>query len=724
MMKNLKMRVNGMTCTNCSATIERVLAKQEGVEAVVNFSTGYVVGKYDDSKYSLEDIAAMIERAGYDPVLPEKEAATDTHKHGTKEMKRDLWIGIITSLILNIPMIEHLGIAHVPEIFNNPLLQFILATIAMYFVGRNFFISAIKGIRHGNLNMDVLVTIGAISAYGYSIFQWVYYAMNPGAGMPFYYFETAAVILTLIFIGHYIEGRATEKTTTALKDLEKLAATEAHVLVDGAEVTIPIDQIRVNTEMRVYKGEKIPVDGIVVTGDSFIDEAVITGESVPVMKEKGSDVIGGTINMGDTLVIRATKVGGDTMLSAIIQVVEEAQMKKPSIQRIADKISTIFVPTILVIALVTFIGWMVFSGDFIQAFNAAMSVVVISCPCALGLATPLSVLVGTSNAAKMGILYKAGDVFERIQKVDAICFDKTGTLTVGKPQVLTWLGDTDVFDIVWTLEREVVHPIAYAMVEYTAAQDAKAITFDNFKEVAGYGIEGSIGDEQYLIGSLKYMNKENKTIAPKFVELQEASLEKGHTLVYIAKNDAVVAMAAVSDEIKPNAKATIEKMKKRGITTYMITGDNEKAAHTVAIELGIDHVYAGVLPTEKADYIKKIQAEGKQVAFVGDGVNDAPALVVADLGIALGSGTDVAISAADVTLVNSDLDSVDKALQLSQATLRNIYENFAWAFSYNLIAIPMAAFGLLNPMWAAAFMAFSDIVVVLNAWRLRFFKTK
>ncbi len=731
-MKPLKMKIDGMSCTNCAARIEKAVSGKTGINATVNFATKTLIGQYDESLWDEEKIAGLVASAGYKASI-EKHCDKKVNcgcGHGddhTSEarMWRDLWTGVILSSVLMLPSIEHLRIARLPAFMMQPWWQWILSTIVLWFVGRNFFISGVKGIRHNNLNMDVLVTIGAGTAYVYSIYQWLYYGLYKQlAPEQHYYFETAAVIVTLIFVGHYLEKRATERTTNALKDLADLKPQQARVLCNGKESMLPPDEVLVHDEILVRKGEIIPVDGIVEKGISYVNESMITGESMPVLKNKGSNVIGGTSNEGDDLFMQATKVGKDTMLAGIIRVVEEAQMKKPSIQRVADKISNIFVPTVLLIAAVTFIGWMLATGNFISAFDAAMSVVVISCPCALGLATPLSILVGTSNAAKSGILYKAGDVFERIQKIDAICFDKTGTLTEGKPSVIHYYGDQQVFSAIYSLERKVVHPIAYAMTQYAKTKNATQSHVDACHEVSGFGIEGNIAEDRFHIGSLAYMKRENCTITDEFYKLAEEASNQGNTLVFVAKNKQTVALATVADTVKANAQSLIAKLKSRGIETYMITGDNEKSAHVVASGLGINNVYANVLPVEKADYIKKIQATGKQVAFVGDGINDAPALVVADLGIALGSGANVSISSADITLVNSDLDSVDKALQLSRATLRNIYENFAWAFSYNLIAIPIAALGLLNPMFAAGFMAFSDIVVVLNAYRLRFFKPK
>jgi len=716
------MRVDGMTCAMCAMTITNTFDNYEGISAKVNVGAGKVLFEYDEKKYNLVEIADIVKQAGYTPVLEE---TLEDNKKLRLKMRKELYISIAFSIPLLWAMFGHLkwfDFIYVPELFKDGLFQLGISGVVQFYVGKRFYLGAYHSIKKKVLGMDILVVLGTTSAYLYSMYLLTIHLFVEAQMHPVYYFEISALIITMVLIGNYIEHIAKERTTDALVALVNLGAKEARVIKDGIEKMINIDEVVLGDQIIVLANEKIPVDGKVVQGTSYIDESMITGESIPIKKKFGSDVIGATINLREKLIIEATKVGSDTLLSQIISTVEEASAAKPPIQRTADKIASYFVPIVVSIAIVNFIvQFAVLGFDFSIAFERTVAILVISCPCALGLATPTSILVGNGKAAQNHILYKGGEFFELAKKIEAIAFDKTGTLTIGKPIVTNFTGSKEVLDIIYSIEKESTHPISQAVKEYGEMYEADTLEVSNFEVLDGKGIKATVSNNEIYIGSekiLKDLKLEYKEYEVEYNKL----LSEAKTTNFIVIDNEVVALYAVRDEIKDTSVSVIAEMKKRGLEPYMITGDNEIVADAIAKELGIENVYASVLPHEKAAIIAEIQASGKVVAFVGDGINDAPALKLADVGFAMGNGTDIAIDSSDVTLMSHDLGLVIKAIDMSKATMTNIYQNFFWAFSYNLVAIPMAATGKLSMVVAAAAMAFSSIMVVLNALRLKGYK--
>ncbi|MFK5883547.1 MAG: heavy metal translocating P-type ATPase [Candidatus Izemoplasma sp.] len=714
------LKVDGMTCAMCAKTISNTFASLDGISAKVNVSAGKVIFTYDENIWNMRKIGNMVKHAGYIPVYP------DDLLESVRRTKRQK-IKILISSILTIPLLwtmwHHLGIqsVYVPMIFMEPWFQFMLATPVQFIIGFTFYKATYKSAKQLVFGMDALVVMGTSAAYFYSVYQWILLSLGEISEASLY-FETSATIITIILVGHYVEHLAKSRTESALIDLVNLGAKDAKVLVDGIEVSVPIEEVNVNDIIIVLAGEKIPVDGLVVKGASYVDESMINGESIPNFKESGSKVIGATINQDSKLTIKALKVGSDTVLASIIETVEDASASKPPIQRTADKIATIFVPIVLSISILTFIVWYYIIGkEFLFAFEASIAVLVISCPCALGLATPTSVLVGSGVSAKAGILYKGGEFFEIAHKINAIAFDKTGTLTEGKPSVVRYEGSNTILDYIYTLEKESNHPLSKAITTYTEEQGAKVLEISNFESLTGKGVKADIDGKTIYVGSNKLI-KDLDIQTNRFDDLYNTYTKEGITSVFVIVDGEVLSLIGIRDKIKSTTVDVLKELKKRNIEAYMITGDNKLVASVIVKELGITNYYAEVLPKEKADIVKEIQAKGKIVAFVGDGINDAPALKQADIGIAMGDGSDIAIDTSDVTLMKQDLGLVIKAIDMSKATLRNIYQNFFWAFSYNIVAIPLAASGLLSPMVAGFAMAFSDITVVGNALRLKRYK--
>jgi Cu+-exporting ATPase len=721
MMKK-SMRVDGMTCAMCAKTIHNTFENYEGINAKVNVGAGKVLFEYDENLYNLVDIADIVTQIGYEPVLEE---SLDDNKKLRMKMRKEIYVSVIFSIPLLWAMFGHLeafSFVWVPEVFMNGIFQMIIAGVVQIYIGKRFYLGAYHGIRKKSLGMDILVVLGTTSAFLYSMYL-LYVQLYVNTVMhPTYFFEISALIITMVLIGNYIEHIAKERTTDALVELLNLGAKEARIIKDGLEKMVDIDEVFLGDHIIVLANEKIPVDGVVVDGTSYVDESMITGESIPVQKEQGATVIGATINKQQRLIIEATKIGSDTMLNKIVQHVEEASAEKPPIQRTADKVASWFVPGVVGIALLNFVvHFFILDFVFEESFTRTVAILVISCPCALGLATPTSILVGNGKAAKNHILYKGGEFFELANKIEAIAFDKTGTLTIGKPVVTNFIGKKDILNYVYSLEKESTHPISVAVKEYCVEHNAISYDVSDFETVEGKGIKGVVEGKDVSVGSIKLVQDSN--LDTKEFDLEYATLlQEAKTINFVVVNNKVEAMYAVRDEIKDTSKKVITEMKHRGLEPYMITGDNQVVANAIAKELGIEHVYAEVLPHEKANIVEEIQAKGKVVAFVGDGINDAPALKLADVGFAMGHGTDVAIDSSDVTLMSYDLGLVIKAIDMSKATLKNIYQNFFWAFSYNLIAIPLAATGRLEMVVAAAAMAFSSIMVVLNALRLKTYK--
>ncbi|QMS84845.1 heavy metal translocating P-type ATPase [Candidatus Xianfuyuplasma coldseepsis] len=714
------MKVNGMTCAMCAKTITNTFEHYEGISANVNVGAGKVIFTYDEETYTLIDIAKIVEEIGYEPVIEEN---LDDAKKLRMKMRKEIYISVFFSIPLLWAMFSHLSFTSfiwVPELLKDGIFQLVVAGIVQFYIGKRFYLAAYHSIKKKVLGMDILVVMGTTSAYLYSIYLLIEQLQNP-VMHPTYYFEISALIITMVLIGNYIEHIAKERTTDALVELMNLGAKEARVLKDGKEQMVDIDEVFLGDHLVVLANEKIPVDGKVVEGTTYIDESMITGESIPVKKEAGSKVIGATINQRQRIIIEATKIGSDTMLAQIIQHVEEASAEKPPIQRSADKIASYFVPIVVSIALLNFIIHFAFLGyDFSIAFERTIAILVISCPCALGLATPTSILVGNGKAAQHHILYKGGEFFELANKIEAIAFDKTGTLTVGKPSVTDYVGNEDVLQLLYSLEKDSNHPISGAVLDYMKDHNIKSLPVKQFETIEGKGIKGVVDGKDIVVGSHKLLH--DLSLTNPFADEHTTLINQAKTVNFVIVDNKVEAMYAVRDEIKDTSKQVITEMKARGLIPYMITGDNHVVANQIAKELGIEHVHSEVLPHEKAKIIESIQAEGHVVAFVGDGINDAPALKLADVGIAMGHGTDVAIDSSDVTLMSYDLGLVIKAIDMSKATLKNIYQNFGWAFSYNLVAIPLAATGRLSMVVAAAAMAFSSITVVLNALRLKAYK--
>ncbi len=711
----------GMTCAACSARIEKVLNRQPGIkQATVNLTNETATIEYTPSLINDQKIRDVIQNLGYEAKERTDQAEKQSHKDKQlQSMKVKLIISAILSIPLLLTMLDHLLGITVPAILMNPWFQFLLTTPIQFVIGWQFYVGAYKNLRTKSANMDVLVALGTSAAYFYSLYEAMKTIGNP-TYEPHLYFETSAILITLILFGKYLEVNAKSKTTMAISKLLNLQAKEARVIRDGKEMMIPIEEVVVHDRLIVKPGEKIPVDGIVVKGRTSVDESMLTGESIPIEKDIGHEVIGATINQNGTIEMEATKVGEDTALASIVQAVEDAQGSKAPIQRMADVISSYFVPIVVGIAVLAFIVWIAFvtPGELEPALVAAIAVLVIACPCALGLATPTSIMVGTGKAAESGILFKGGEHLERTQEIDTIIFDKTGTITEGKPVVTDFTGDETVLQLVASAEKSSEHPLAEAIVNYANEQQIELLEVDHFTAIPGHGIEAKIAGQRILVGTRKLMNDHQVKIADAEQALTELERE-GKTAMLIAIDGQYHGMIAVADTVKETARAAIRQLQESGIKVMMLTGDNRRTAEAIAKQVGITNVIAEVLPEEKANHVKAVQAQGSKVAMVGDGINDAPALAMADIGIAIGTGTEVAIEAADITLLGGDLLLIPKAVTISKATMKNIKQNLFWAFAYNSAGIPIAAAGLLAPWIAGAAMAFSSVSVVANALRLK-----
>ncbi|MGP4064642.1 heavy metal translocating P-type ATPase [Oceanobacillus sp. M65] len=720
LMEKTELDILGMTCAACSTRIEKVLNKQEGVNsATVNLTTESAAIEYNPGLTDPKVLIEKIRNVGYD-AKPKAEAAEKrTHKEkALQRQKSKLIISAVLSAPLLITMLVHLFNMEIPAILMNPWFQFALATPVQFIIGWQFYVGAYKNLKNGGANMDVLVALGTSAAYFYSLYEALKTIGNDY--MPHLYFETSAILITLILFGKYLEAKAKSQTTNALSSLLNLQAKEARVIRNGEEIMLPVEEVVVGERLVVKPGEKIPVDGMVVKGRTSVDESMITGESIPIEKVLDATVIGSTINKNGSIEMKATKVGKDTALASIVKVVEEAQGSKAPIQRLADVISGYFVPIVVGIAILTFVVWIAFvePGQFEPALVAAIAVLVIACPCALGLATPTSIMVGTGRAAESGILFKGGEHLEGTHQLNAIVLDKTGTVTKGKPEVTDFSGDQEALQLLASAEKGSEHPLAGAIVAYATENEMDFLEVEEFDAIPGHGIEARISGKQILVGNRKLMTDHQVDIENNEETLVKFETE-GKTAMLIAIDGEYRGIVAVADVIKESAIQAIKELKEQGLEVFMLTGDNERTAHAIAKQVGIDQVIAQVLPEEKADKVKEIQAQGKKVAMVGDGVNDAPALVTADIGIAIGTGTEVAIEAADVTILGGELLLIPKAIRISHATIRNIRQNLFWAFGYNTAGIPVAAVGLLAPWIAGAAMALSSVSVVSNSLRLK-----
>lgn len=721
--------ITGMTCAACSARVEKGLNRLEGVKsATVNLALEQATVEYTEGVLSVEDIIGRVEKIGYGATRKEDRAPEEDHRQTEikRQQKRFLF-----SLIFAVPllwtMVGHFSFTewmYVPDILMNPWVQMALATPVQFIVGAPFYTGAYKALRNGSANMDVLVALGTSAAYFYSVYLAIQSLSMPGHMMGLY-FETSAVLITLIVLGKLFEAKAKGRSSEAIKKLMGLQAKTAFVIREGEEVEIPLEQVKAGDLLAVRPGEKIPVDGIIREGQSAVNESMITGESVPVDKTAGDAVIGSTINQQGFLKVEAVKVGKDTALAQIIRVVEQAQGSKAPIQRQADRISGIFVPIVVAIAIVTFIVWitLVSPGEVAPALEATISVLVIACPCALGLATPVSIMAGSGRAAEAGILFKGGEHLEAAQGIDTVVLDKTGTVTKGEP-VLTdvvpfadW-SEEDLLTFAGAAEAGSEHPLAKAIVNGVRERYISMPEATEFEAVSGFGIRATVDGRTVLAGTRKLIRQENLDVSE--VEAMMLELEdKGRTAMLIAVDGQIAGIVAVADTIKETSKEAVARLKEMGLNVIMMTGDNERTARAIAHEAGIDQVISEVLPDEKANEVNKLQQQGHTVAMVGDGINDAPALATADTGMAIGTGTDVAMEAADITLIRGDLNSIADAVMMSRKTMKNIRQNLFWAFGYNTLGIPIAAVGLLAPWVAGAAMAFSSVSVVLNALRLQ-----
>lgn len=725
------MQITGMTCAACANRIEKGLSKLPGVQkANVNLATETARVEYAPSAATVADLIRKVEQLGYG--AQPKETAPDDAVRRKRELRSQQW-KLAVSALLSLPllwaMVGHFSFTSriwVPELFMNPWFQLALSTPVQFVIGRSFYIGAYKALRNGSANMDVLVALGTSAAYFYSLYGTIRSIGMHGHG-PELYYETSSVLITLILLGKLFESLAKGRSSEAIKALVRLQAKTALVVRDGKETVVPTEDVRVGDIVLVKPGEKIPVDGEVLDGVSAVDESMLTGESIPVEKRAGDAVIGATLNRNGALRIRAAKVGKATALAQIIRIVEEAQGSKAPIQRIADVISGIFVPIVVGIAVIVFLLWYfaIDSGDFAGALEKAIAVLVIACPCALGLATPTSIMAGSGRAAEKGILFKGGEYLEAAQRVDTIVLDKTGTVTNGKPELTdaraepgTGLDERRLFSWIAAAERNSEHPLAEAIVGGLQSRGIEAADCESFEAIPGYGIRAVVDGHELLVGTRKLMASRHIAIDRAEAEMGRLE-EQGKTVMLAAADGVYAAMLAVSDTIKPTSKQAVARLRDLGLQVVMITGDNARTAQAIAHEAGIPRVLAEVLPEGKAAEVKRLQAEGRRVAMVGDGINDAPALATADIGMAVGTGTDVAIAAADVTLMRGDLNAIPDALFMSKKTMRNIKQNLFWALAYNVIGIPIAACGFLAPWLAGAAMALSSVSVVLNALRLQ-----
>ncbi|MFC4558692.1 heavy metal translocating P-type ATPase [Virgibacillus kekensis] len=713
--------VFGMTCAACSTRIEKVLNKQEGVKlATVNLANETASIEYNPGLIGESDIIGRIQKLGYDAkAKADKETKKSQKEKQLQKMRTKLIISALLSIPLLITMLDHLMGLTLPAILMNPWFQLALAAPVQFIIGWQFYVGAYKNLRNKSANMDVLVALGTSAAFFFSLYEALKTIGNPDY-MPHLYFETSAILITLILFGKYLETSAKGRTTHAISKLLNLQAKQARVIRDDNEVMVPVQDVLKGERIIVKPGEKIPVDGIVLKGSTSVDESMITGESIPVEKGAQAQVIGATLNKNGTVEIEATKVGKETALASIVKAVEDAQGSKAPIQRLADIISGYFVPIVVGIAAVTFLAWIILvaPGEFEAALTAAIAVLVIACPCALGLATPTSIMVGTGKGAENGILFKGGEHLERTHQLDTIIFDKTGTITKGKPEVTDFTGDDETLALLASAEKGSEHPLAEAIVAYATEKNIQLKEVASFTAIPGRGIRATIDDHDVLVGTRKLMTDNGIDVTHLEDDLTTYETA-GKTAMLIAVDSKLQGIVAVADTIKETAVEAINQLKAQGLEVIMLTGDNERTARAIAQQAGISNVIAQVLPEEKADKVKEVQRHGKKVGMVGDGINDAPALATADIGIAIETGTEVAIEAADVTILGGELLLIPKAIKLSNKTIRNIRQNLFWAFAYNSAGIPIAAAGLLAPWIAGAAMAFSSVSVVTNSLRLK-----
>jgi len=736
-LETLTFPVTGMTCAGCAVSVESMLAAQPGIEkADVNFATQTVKVLFHPESVQPAKLQQAVRSVGYDLIIDTvnaNEKQEELQKDNYRKLKRNTgWAALLTLPVVIIGMF----LMNLP--YGNYVMMLLSAPV-VFIAGRNFFIGAWKQAKHGRANMDSLVAMSTGIAFLFSVFNTVYPEFWHRRGMhPHVYYEAASVVIVFIMLGKLLEQRAKFHTSTAIKKLAGLQPKTVLLVTPAGNVETPVEEVKPGDVLLVRPGNKIPVDGTVQEGVSFVDESMISGEPVPVEKKQGDQVYAGTINQQGSFRFVAEKVGTGTFLAQIIRLVQEAQGSKAPVQKLADKIAGIFVPVVLLIALFTLGAWLIFggSGAFTQGLLSMVTVLVIACPCALGLATPTAVMVGIGKGAENGILIKDAEALEAGYKVDAVILDKTGTITEGKPVVtnLIWAKSAEndrqsLSEILLALEQQSEHPLALAVVNYLDAKGARPVPSDSFSSLTGSGVKGTFGDQSYCAGNIKLLESV-KIPVPEDVTTMAAELSAaGNTVIYFASQHTVLAIVAIADTVKINSAKAIAKLRQNGIAVYMATGDHPVTAANIGKQVGVDEIIAGALPSDKAEFVKKLQSQGKKVAMVGDGINDSQALAQADLSIAMGHGADIALDVAGITIVSSDLLNIPKALRLSRVTVRTIRQNLFWAFIYNLVGIPLAAGVLypvngflLNPMIAGAAMALSSVSVVSNSLRLKYSK--
>ena len=729
--KNIKNTypVLGMSCASCAARVDKTLNGLPGVyQATVNYATAVAQVEYNPEVCSDATLQSAVQDAGYDLLVDTGEDTADKAEEIRLTRYRKIKRRTVAALLLSLPVM--VISMFFEDISSLKYVLWILATPVVFGLGREFYINAWRQLKHGTSNMDTLVAVSTGIAYTFSVFNLLFPDFWFSRGIePHIYFEAASVIIAFILLGRLLEERAKQNTSSAIKKLIGLQPKTVTIIVDSDERTVPITAVQKGDTILVKPGERIAVDGVVVTGESYVDESMLNGEPVPMHKQSGEKVFAGTINQKGTFRFIADKIGSDTMLAQIIRMVQDAQGSKAPVQKLVDRIARFFVPAIISISIIAFVAWIFLAptNGFTNGLLAMVTVLIIACPCALGLATPTAIMVGIGKGAEKGILIKDAQSLEIAPKIDTIILDKTGTITAGHPIVIESLwenGFEHSRKILYSLEKLSEHPLSDAVVN--TLQNEKEISIDKFENVPGKGVKGVVGSQTYYAGSLSLLNDNHITIASHLQELANKWTQEAKTLVWFADSTQAIAAIALTDEIKQTSAQAISQLQEMGVEVYMLTGDNAISAQAISRKVGINHYKAGVLPNEKAQFIKELQANGKKVGMVGDGINDSAALAQADLSIAMGQGSDIAVDTAMTTILSSDLLKIPETIRLSQLTIKTIYQNLFWAFIYNLIGIPIAA-GifysvngfLLNPMWASAAMAFSSVSVVLNSLRLK-----
>ena len=721
--------VLGMSCASCAARVDKTLNGLPGVyQATVNYATAVAQVEYNPEVCSDATLQSAVQDAGYDLLVDTGEDVADKAEEIRLTRYRKIKRRTVAALLLSLPIM--VISMFFEDISSLKYVLWILATPVVFGLGREFYINAWRQLKHGTSNMDTLVAVSTGIAYTFSVFNLLFPDFWLSRGIePHIYFEAASVIIAFILLGRLLEERAKQNTSTAIKKLIRLQPKTVTIIVDSDERTVPITAVQKGDTILVKPGERIAVDGMVVTGESYVDESMLNGEPVPLHKQSGEKVFAGTINQKGTFRFIADKIGSDTMLAQIIRMVQDAQGSKAPVQKLVDRIARFFVPAIISISIIAFVAWIFLAptNGFTNGLLAMVTVLIIACPCALGLATPTAIMVGIGKGAEKGILIKDAQSLEIAQKIDTIILDKTGTITAGHPIVVESLwenGFEHSRKILYSLEKLSEHPLSDAVVN--TLQNEKEISIDKFENVPGKGVKGIVGSQTYYVGNLSLLNDNHITIASHLQELANKWTQEAKTLVWFADSTQAIAAIALTDEIKQTSAQAISQLQEMGVEVYMLTGDNAISAQAISRKVGINHYKAGVLPNEKAQFIKDLQANGKKVGMVGDGINDSAALAQADLSIAMGQGSDIAVDTAMATMLSSDLRKIPETIRLSQLTIKTIYQNLFWAFIYNIIGIPIAA-GifysvngfLLNPMWASAAMAFSSVSVVLNSLRLK-----